>query len=343
VNLIKYCSILYRPQTTWEAQHEAGAQKLYETIAELNGFYVKAAQIIATRGDLFPRPYIDKLKEFSDNVDPMDVAMVRAIITQELLHKGETFEDVFVEFDEEPLGAASIAQVHRAVLSAKYGGREVAIKVQRPSIESKLMGDIQNLKLLAKIAKDADLSPVDYYTIFSELEVQLANEFDFLQESQAMDAIYQSLATSMDGTTQTEIPVVIPRPISGLMSSRVLVMDYLKGTPLTRAQEKMKQAGVQPGSPQSKLMGRKLISALTAVFGRNILETGLFHAGTLIVEIWIPSRDMYIVLFGSSSSPSLFLFHVFCRPPSWKYLRSGRRRNWVDRFWTSKRVVDYVS
>ena len=61
---------------------------------------------------------------------------------QELLHDSETFESVFAEFDEQPLGAASVAQVHRAVLTPKYGGGEVAVKVQRPAIESKLMGDV---------------------------------------------------------------------------------------------------------------------------------------------------------------------------------------------------------
>jgi aarF domain-containing kinase len=245
----------------------------------MKGFYVKAAQIIATRGDLFPSQYIDKLKEFSDNVDPMPAVMVRAIITQELIQEDETFEDVFVEFDNEPLGAASIAQVHRAVLSEKYGGREVAIKVQRPSIESKLMGDIKNLKLVAKIANDADISPVDYYTIFSELELQLADEFNFLEEAKAMDAIYNSLARSRDGTEERNVPVVIPRPVPGLASSRVLVMDFLQGTPLIKAQEKMEENGIKPGSPQSKLVGKKLVQALSDVFGRNILEQGLFHAG----------------------------------------------------------------
>ena len=246
----------------------------------MKGFYVKASQIIATRGDLFPQQYTDRLNSFSDNLDPMPTEMVKEIIVQELLlqKNEESFDDVFAEFDSEPLGAASIAQVHRAVLTEKYGGREVAVKVQRPSIESKLMGDVANLKMIAKLLKDTDISPVDYYAIFQELEVQLADEFDFLEEAKAMDSIHASLEKSFDGSYKTENPVVIPRSVPGLVSSRVLVMDYLKGTSVSRAQEKMRQAGINPESLRARVFGKKLVQDLTYVFGRNILETGSFHA-----------------------------------------------------------------
>ena len=273
---------LYRfaRQETWNAHHEVGAEKLAATISDMKGFFPKAAQIIATRGDLFPQQYTERLNSFSDNLDPMPTEMVKEIIVQELLlqKNGESFDTVFAEFDSKPLGAASIAQVHRAVLTEKYGGREVAVKVQRPSIESKLMGDVANLKMIAKILKDAEISPVDYYAIFQELEVQLADEFDFLEEAKAMDSIHASLEKSYDGTYKTENPVVIPRSVPGLVSTRVLVMDYLKGTSVSRVQEKMKQAGIKPESLRAKLFGKKLVQDLTYVFGRNILETGLFHA-----------------------------------------------------------------
>jgi aarF domain-containing kinase len=256
-----------------------GAKKLCETIEDLKGFYVKTAQIISSREDLFPKEYTDALSGFTDNFEPMPVSLARAVIKQELLNRNEEFEDVFVEFDEKPLGAASIAQVHRAVLSEKYGGREVAVKIQRPSIEAKLLGDVAQLKIISKAFRDADALPLDYYTVFSELEKQLADEFDFVAEAVAMDRIYNSLTRSMDGTEITELPVVIPRPVAGLVSKRVLVMDYLEGVPLSRAREEMLKKGVDPDGPEAKLFGRKLLTALTYVFGRNILETGFFHAG----------------------------------------------------------------
>ena len=113
-------------------------------------------------------------------------------------------------------------------MTEKYGGREVAVKVQRPSIESKLLGDIANLKALAKTFRDTPSLPLDYYTVFSELEKQLADEFDFVAEAVAMDRIYNSLRTAPDGSAR-EIPLVVPRPVPGLVSRRVLVQDFLRG------------------------------------------------------------------------------------------------------------------
>jgi aarF domain-containing kinase len=261
----------------WAIQHEKGAAKLAQTITELKGFYVKTAQIISTRQDLFPSQYTEALLEFTDNVDPMPASLARAVIQSELLHPGEAFEDVFSEFDDVPLGAASVAQVHKAVLTEKYGGKTVAVKVQRPSIESKLLGDVANLIAITKTFRDNPNLPLDYYTVFVELEKQLKDEFDFVAEAAAMERISTALARAPDGTPR-EVPVVIPRPVPGLISRRVLVMDYLEGVPLSRAQEEMKRKGIDPESPQAKLFGRQLLSVLTQSFGRSILETGFFHA-----------------------------------------------------------------
>jgi aarF domain-containing kinase len=153
----------------------------------------------------------------------------------------------------------------------------VAVKIQRPSIESKLMGDIANLKQLAKTFRDSDALPLDYYTVFCELEKQLQDEFDFVAEAVAMDRIYETVTRDENGLP-SESPIVLPRPVTGLISKRVLVMDYLKGVPLSRAAEEMLKKGINPDSPESQLFGRKLLRALTDVFGRCILETGFFHA-----------------------------------------------------------------
>ena len=219
----------------WDEQHASGAIKLADTIASLKGFYVKTAQIISSRADLFPEQYTQALSGFTDNLDPMPSTLAKAVVMQELLNHDEKFEDVFSEFDDVPLGAASVAQVHRAVLTEKYGGpREVAVKIQRPAIESKLMGDIANLKSISKTLKDVDALPLDYHTVFCELEKQLADEFDFVAEAVAMDRIYNTLSRTMDGSSPRELPIIMPRPIPGLVSRRVLVMDYLPGVPLSR-------------------------------------------------------------------------------------------------------------
>mmetsp|Transcript_29777 Transcript_29777/g.34250 ORF Transcript_29777/g.34250 Transcript_29777/m.34250 type:complete len:603 (+) Transcript_29777:57-1865(+) len=263
----------------WNEQHLLGAEKIAGTITELKGFYAKTAQIIASRQDLFPPQYVDALSGFTDSLDPMPVSIVKGVIKAELLNKGETFEDIFIEFDDEPLGSATVAQVHRAVLSEKYGGpREVAVKVQRPAIESKLMGDIANLIAISKPLQEAEALPLDYYTVFCELEKQLGDEFDFVAEAVAMDRIYTALTRSSDGSSVVDAPVTIPRPVTDLVCKRVLVMDYLKGVPLSRAQKEMERRGIDPESAEARLFGKKLLKGLTEVFGRSILETGFFHA-----------------------------------------------------------------
>lgn len=264
-------------ERVWNEQHEEGARRLVDVITSLKGFYVKTAQIIASRRDLFPPEYTEALSDFTDNVDPLPVELIKAVVEKELLVRGETLDDIFQEFDEEPLGAASVAQVHRAVLTEKYGSKEVAVKVQRPSIESKLMGDIANLKQVAKTFQDTDALPLDYYTVFCELEKQLADEFNFLAEAVAMDRIYETVTRDENGLP-CESPIVLPRPVPGLVSRRVLVMDYLEGVPLSRAADEMRKRGIEPGSPESQLFGRKLLQSLTYVFARCILETGFFHA-----------------------------------------------------------------
>lgn len=283
----------------WNVQHEDGAEKLTKVFTELKGFYVKTAQIIASRQDLFPEQYTEALNGFTDNLDPMDTDLVIAVITKELLHADEVFDEMFSEFDTVPLGSASVAQVHRAVLTEKYGGpKEVAVKVQRPSIESKLLGDVANLKAVSKTFRD--VLPLDYYTVMAELEKQLADEFDFVAEAVAMDRIYQSLSRSYDDDSiAVEPPVVLPRPVPGLISKRVLVMDYLKGVPLSRASEEMKRRGIDPSSPEAKLFGRKLLTALTYSFGRNILETGFFHADPHPGNIFVlENGDIGLIDFG---------------------------------------------
>ena len=302
-------------ELVWNEQHAQGARKLADTITSLKGFYVKTAQIIASRRDLFPPEYTDALNNFTDNVDPLPVELIKTVVSKELLVRGETFEDIFAEFDEEPLGAASVAQVHRAVLTEKYGSKEVAVKVQRPSIESKLMGDIANLKAIAKTFNDE--LPLDYYTVFCELEKQLADEFNFLAEAVAMDRIWDTVTKDENGMP-CEAPIVMPRPVQGLVSRRVLVMDYLKGVPLSRAAEEMLARGISPDSPESQLFGRRLLRSLTDVFGRCILETGFFHAGKYLLLMLIflnlkyTKTHMSLSLYRSSVSTSIRCVSFTC-------------------------------
>jgi len=266
-------------ELTWNEQHAYGADTLSKTIMSMQGFYVKAAQIISSRPDSIPQEYADALSVFTDDNDPLPVKVIKEVIEKELLfQRGEKFDDVFEEFDEVPLGSASVAQVHHAVLTKKYGGGDVAVKVQRPSIEDKLMGDVANLKRIAKLFRELSVNlPVDYYAIFTELEEQLKDEFDFEVEAASMERMHKILTTDENGEKR-ESPVVTPRPIPALVSKRVLVMEFLKGVPLSRASDEMKRKGIAADDVEVKLFARKLLKSLTTAFGWSILESGFFHA-----------------------------------------------------------------
>ncbi|KAJ8609191.1 hypothetical protein CTAYLR_008427 [Chrysophaeum taylorii] len=242
-------------EKAWAAAHRSGAEAYRRAVDELGGFYVKTGQIIASRQDLFPSEYSKALAGLTDLVDPLPAAAVLEVVLREC-------GDVFDEFDETPLGAASVAQVHRAV----YKGREVAVKVQRPGVEDLLLGDVRQLKQLAKLARGR--TPVDYFVVFAEIEAQLADEFDFVKEAAAMTRIRQTLASNP--------PLVVPGVVDELSSRTVLVMDYVRGEPLSRF------STVPP-----KPVGLAVLGALTEAFGRCILGPGFFHAdphpGNLLV------------------------------------------------------------
>ena len=169
------------------------------------------------------------------------------------------------------LGAASIAQVHKATL---LDGRVVAVKLQRPNVEPKLLGDVANLKRISKaLAKSL---PVDYYTVFCELGDALNNELNFLAEAQAMRKI--DLAISHDEKGEpTQRAVTIPLPVGELVSKRVLVMDFVEGVPLNKLKQRMQEKGIKEGTPEAKLAGRRILDSLSLAFGRMIFGAGFLH------------------------------------------------------------------
>ena len=163
-----------------------------------SGFYVKSGQLVATRIDIFPIEFGEKLISLTDDLDPMPFKLVRRIIEQELLN-GNKYTTVFEWIEKTPLGSASVAQVHKAKLK---DGRIVAVKVQRPNIEPRMLGDIANLKAAAKRLREQ--IPIDYYIVFSELEKQLQQEFDFTYEAKSMDSIADTLEKDFKGNPLEE-------------------------------------------------------------------------------------------------------------------------------------------
>eukprot|EP00931_Biecheleriopsis_adriatica_P055616 TRINITY_DN32924_c0_g1_i1.p1 TRINITY_DN32924_c0_g1~~TRINITY_DN32924_c0_g1_i1.p1 ORF type:complete len:587 (+),score=127.91 TRINITY_DN32924_c0_g1_i1:249-1763(+) len=269
----------------WRVQHRRGASDMSDFIKEMQGFYVKVGQLIATRVDLFPDEYSKKLSFMVDSVNPLPFEVVRQVIEEELL-EGYPLDEVFESVDSQPLGSASIAQVHRAKLK---NGKDVAVKVQRPNVEAQLLDDIAVIKNLAKQLQG--IFPVDYYAVFTELEDQLKEEFDFCLEAFAMDRI--AAALSREGSQA----VFIPRSVPGLVSRRVLVMDFVPG--LSLAQAEKQSTDERMNSRVVKQIGRRILASLTEAFGRMILEEGFFHADPHPGNVYImPDYTPALIDFG---------------------------------------------
>lgn len=279
-------------EAEWHRTHEAGAKTLAALINDLKGFHVKVGQVIATRQDLFPQEYSLELANMVDSVNPLPYPMVRRVVEKELL--GDMpLGSVFESFDPEPLGSASIAQVHHARLR---DGREVAVKVQRPNIEPQLMNDIGALKGFSFATRS--LFPVDYYTVTVELEEQLQDEFDFISEANAMDRIAEVLSRS-----GRQPPVVVPRSIPGLISERVLCMDFVPGVALSKVRDELARRGIhiEPGSRAGQIFGRRLIKSLSDAFAQMIFREGLFHADPHPGNVFVmPDGSTALIDFGQT-------------------------------------------
>ena len=220
IELERKCASEQECALEYEELDEWGSERLRDTILELQGFYVKSGQVLSTRVDLFAEPYTDKLQILQDGLEAIPTDVVKEVVRVELCGPTGSLDELFSDFEEEPLGCASIAQVHGATL---LDGRRVAVKVQRPGARPLLLADLANLKRFSKLLADA--LPVDYYVVFSELGEVLEAELDFLQEAQAMEKLGAAVAFAPDGS-ETPPPLVIPRPVPGLVSPKVLVMDF---------------------------------------------------------------------------------------------------------------------
>lgn len=158
--------------------HDKHALPIRDLVLKMRGFYFKNAQLLSTRDDFVPSAYLQWCKQTQDAAPcEMAVGEAKEIVTEALRNKlGDEFtkfEDVFVSWDETPIGVASIGTVHAATLSTKYGGADVVIKVQAPGIERRFRADIKTCIDFCKLAMPQHAPPL------REIEKQFLTEFDY--------------------------------------------------------------------------------------------------------------------------------------------------------------------
>lgn len=196
-------------------------EEFVDDLEALGPTFIKIGQALSTRPDMVPPPYLVALERMQDDVAPIAFDQVRDVVEAEL---GVRVNKAFVEFEEQPLGCASLAQVHRATLR---DGRLVAVKVQRPGIVDTMRSD---LDALAHLAGGADrITDIGRRVRFAdwvhEFRRTLLAELDYRAEAENLERFGQHL--------QGYPELLVPAPVWDLTAKRVLTMQLVQGTKVT--------------------------------------------------------------------------------------------------------------
>jgi ubiquinone biosynthesis protein len=225
-------------------------------LVELGPAYIKLGQVLSTRPDLLPKSYIEELEKLQDDVDPIPADSVVNTIEEELRAR---ISKLFASFELEPLGTASLGQVHAAELR---DGRPVVVKVQRPDIRNRLADDIEYFREFAEFLSSHTSAGarVDMVGIVQQLERALADELDYRIEARNAATFRKTLA---------EFPrILVPRVIEAYTTEKVLTTERVRGSkidsisPLTRIEHDF--------SP--------VADELTRAYLKQITIDGHFHA-----------------------------------------------------------------
>jgi ubiquinone biosynthesis protein len=259
------------------------AVRIRSALEDLGPIYVKFGQVLSTRRDLLPDDIADEFARLQDKVQPFPGSRARAIIEQAY---GRPLQEAFLEFDEQPLASASIAQVHAARL---LDGREVVVKVVRPGIEKVIRRDIALLYTVAGLAERywAESRRLHPREVVAELEKTILDELDLLRES--------ANASQLRRNFQDSPLLYVPEIHWPLTRRNVLVMERIHGTPIWDV-EALRRQGVDL---------RTLAHHGVELFFTQVFEHRFFHADMHPGNIFVSPEGQYIAVdFGIMGSLS---------------------------------------
>jgi predicted unusual protein kinase regulating ubiquinone biosynthesis (AarF/ABC1/UbiB family) len=201
--------------------HIRNALRVVESSKELKGAFIKLVQMLSMRDDILPAEALSVLSVVQSQVPPMEYAEIREQVKSEL---GQVPEKLFASFEAEAFAAASLGQVHRAVLRS---GEDVVVKVQYPGVDETVQQDLKNVKALLNtftlIGRDVMRQNIDQTDVYRELEERLHEELDYINEAKNI-ALFQQMF-------RDDPEVVIPSVYPEYSSRRVLTMSRLEGYP----------------------------------------------------------------------------------------------------------------
>ena len=254
-------------------------EELRTTLEDLGPTYVKIGQIMSSRVDLLPENYCKELEKLRQNVKELDPAIARAVIESET---GKKIEEIYSEFRDEPIGSASIGQVHFGVLR---DGTKVVTKVQRPLIAEMMQKDFDLLKGLGGLLGGGDSSSsgsdtMDLVTIIEEFEKVTKEELDFRIEA-ANTKFFKDVVLA-DGD------VTCPTVIDELTTERIFTMTFVEGCSVSK-KDKLPENGIEPIEA-----GRKILES----YVNQVFDFGIFHADPHQGNIMVSHGKVHWIDFG---------------------------------------------
>jgi ubiquinone biosynthesis protein len=253
-------------------------ERLREALESLGPIFVKFGQVMSTRRDLLPPDIADELARLQDRVPPFDSAIAVAIIEKAF---GRPLDRIFASFEHTPVASASIAQVHFAILP---NGREVAVKVLRPNMLPAIEKDLALMHMMAGWVEgaSADGKRLKPREVVAEFDKYLHDELDLLREA--------ANAAQLRRNMQNIDLVMIPEMVWDFCMPDVMVMERMKGVPISQAQ-RLRDAGVDM---------KKLARDGVTIFFTQVFRDGFFHAdmhpGNIQVSLAPETFGRYISL-----------------------------------------------
>ncbi|GMH35951.1 hypothetical protein BSKO_03819 [Bryopsis sp. KO-2023] len=283
----------------WDARHEWGAEQVYSMVLEANGYIVKVAQVIASKPDVVPRQWIEKLSQLFDSMPPRPWPEVELAIEREVLRSplgqdlGERIlkEHPFEVVAQDSIASASVAQVHCATLSEnvskKLGNRwkpgdQVVVKIQHDMVKGLMHVDLNNVELMGKFLKN--VLPFKVAPIVQEMRRAIPLEFNFLREARLAKAIKTRLASSEFGD------LLVPESVMELCTDRMLVLEYMEGRPFSK---------LLPVASEDPVLLKQMqdgIRMIVKAYGHMIIHDGLFHGDPHPGNILLRSDGRLVLL-----------------------------------------------
>jgi len=242
----------------WEDEADL-AKMAVDNLTELGPTFVKLGQVLSIRPDVLPAVTMRELSRLQDSIEPFSTSEARRTVEAEL---GRPIREMFSAFSDEPVAAASLAQVYRATL--RETGEEVAVKVQRPGALGVISKDLYVLRRLADVTQPLirrfTADETDYIALTETFAEGLYTELDFRNE--ALNALRMQELLHESVTPESQGRVVIPTPLLELSTRRVMLSRWVNGVKLSSL-------------PQEEI--KELISVGQEVFLTQLLEIGFFH------------------------------------------------------------------